>query len=88
MDDFKLVEEFLSKKNLDGIDKFLLEKYMGAIRNVLNINEKMVKYIDQITEEFAVEHFYNFKFCDHKCMKDGIIDCQFCIREFFINKEE
>lgn len=36
MDDFKLVEEFLSKKNLDGVDKFLLDKYMGAIRNVLN----------------------------------------------------
>ena len=34
MDDLKLVEEFLSKKNLDGVDKFLLEKYMGAIENV------------------------------------------------------
>jgi hypothetical protein len=44
MDDLKLVEEFLSKKNLDGVDKFLLDKYMGAI-------ESLLKHTKQLEED-------------------------------------
>lgn len=40
MEDLEIVQEFLSKKNLDGIDKFLLEKYFKAIENLVKkLNE-------------------------------------------------
>ena len=58
MDDFKLVEEFLSKKNLDGVDKFLLDKYMGAIRNVLNDSIPKQKLRDKIEELRKDKRFY------------------------------
>lgn len=45
MNNIELVEEFLSKKNLDGIDKFLLEKYIKAVESILNDYKKMEQEI-------------------------------------------
>jgi hypothetical protein len=45
MSDFELVEEFLSKKNLDGVDKFLLDKYMGAIERILRGYKRLLEEV-------------------------------------------
>lgn len=52
MNNIELVEDFLSKKNLDGIDKFLLEKYMDAIKSVLEEN-KLLKRQNKIKNEYC-----------------------------------
>lgn len=67
MDDFKLVEEFLSKKSLDGVDKFLLEKYIEAIENILNYIKELEEKIEVCTDtgarlistEFIKNNFIN-----------------------------
>lgn len=58
MNNIELVEEFLSKKNLDGIDKFLLEKYIKAVGNILNYI-KDLEY--KLKEKICFEGHQQFK---------------------------
>lgn len=59
MNNIELVEEFLNKKNLDGIDKFLLEKYIKATENLLEAYKQDEKMIDKICSDIAMDFGYD-----------------------------
>lgn len=62
MNDLEIVQEFLSKKNLDGIDKFLLEKYLKAVRNMFDKfiqNEKMIDEMAYSLADYMMYYDYD-----------------------------
>ena len=68
MNNIELVEEFLSKKNLDGIDKFLLEKYLKAVGNMFDKYKQNEKMIDDMAQTLLNYGFVLVK------SKKGIIE--------------
>lgn len=70
MSDIELVEEFLSKKNLDGIDKFLLEKYMGAIENLLHEHKKILALNAMMKADLIRSIGINVKNANKKILED------------------
>lgn len=69
----KLVEELISKKSLDGIDKFLLNKYLKATEDILN---KLKQY--ESGEYFSAKQLITIQEVVRECLEE----------EFGISKKE
>ena len=58
-EDLKNIEEFLSKRTLDEIDKFLFGKYIKSMEKVLNAYKQDKKMIDEMAEKLIGVPIYD-----------------------------
>lgn len=58
-EDLKNIEEFLSKRTLDEIDKFLFDKYIKSMEKVLKAYKQDEKMIDEMAEELTGMSIYD-----------------------------
>ena len=93
-EDLKNIEEFLSKRTLDEIDKFLFDKYIKSMEKVLKAYKQDEKMIDDMAEYVSTKN-YEDDICEfrldvkgrfHKHCYKG--ECKDCIKEYFRKKVE
>lgn len=79
-EDLKNIEEFLSKRTLDEIDKFLFDKYIKSMEKVLKAYRQDEKMIDLMAKKLDYYSFCVGGDCPNKCKEH--------IKEYFRKKVE